>query len=87
MNALQVARAARLAEIEGAKYEAVMGALGDATVVAMAQAGPELKAKMLAALGLQGYLVTDGSSPVNLMNVASQITAAPSRKQNTTEQK
>ena len=30
------------------------------------KAGPELKAKLLEGLGLQGYLITDGKNPVNL---------------------
>ena len=31
---------------------------------------PEMKAKLLQGLGLQGYMVTDGSSPINLFKTA-----------------
>ena len=35
---------------------------------AIAQAGPEMQAKLLQSLGLQSILITDGKSPINLFN-------------------
>eukprot|EP00796_Vickermania_ingenoplastis_P012461 gene12461-8548_t len=62
-----------LAKIEADKYEAVMEALGRETVVALAEAGPELQGKLLHSLGLQGFLVTDGKSPLHLFGMAAQM--------------
>ena len=53
-----------------AKFPSAVGAIGAETIKAMAQAGPEMQAKLLQGLGLQGYLITDGSSPINLFNTA-----------------
>ena len=41
------------------------------------QAGPEAQAKLLAGLGLKGFVVTDGSSPINLFNTASGMVNTP----------
>ncbi len=37
-------------------------------IKAIAQAGPEMQAKLLQSLGLQSILITDGRSPINLFN-------------------
>lgn len=63
-----------LSKIENDKFAAVMSALGPDTVEEIAKAGPELQAKLLESLGLQGYLVMDGSTPINLFNTASELT-------------
>lgn len=39
----------------------------------MASAGPEMQAKLLEGLGLQGYIMTDGNNPINLFNTASGL--------------
>lgn len=77
MNELEVAKASALADIAAAKYEAILSALGQETVTAVARAGPELQAKLLQALGLKGFLMTDGTLPINLHNVAAKLTAVP----------
>ena len=69
-NELEMAKAKELAEIEATKLAQIMKAIGKETVVSIAQAGPELQAKLLEGLGLKGYLITDGSSPINLFNTA-----------------
>ncbi|KAK7199900.1 major vault protein [Novymonas esmeraldas] len=48
----------------------VVAALGPETIAEVAKAGPELQAQLLSSLGLEGYLVTDGSSPINLFTAA-----------------
>ncbi len=53
-----------------------MAAIGADTIKAMAQAGPELQAKLLGGLGLKSVLITDGTSPVNLFNTANGLIGA-----------
>ncbi|RNF05301.1 putative major vault protein [Trypanosoma rangeli] len=77
MNDLAVAKARALADIEATKVEKIFAALGRETVTAIARAGPELKAKLLQALGLKGFLVTDGTSPINLMGMANRVVQNP----------
>eukprot|EP00658_Telonema_sp_P-2_P042151 TRINITY_DN3021_c0_g1_i6.p1 TRINITY_DN3021_c0_g1~~TRINITY_DN3021_c0_g1_i6.p1 ORF type:complete len:365 (+),score=142.19 TRINITY_DN3021_c0_g1_i6:127-1221(+) len=70
MDALEVDRAKQLSDIETLKFKQTIAAIGPDTLVEMAKAGPETQAKMLGGLGLQGYLVTDGKSPINLLSTA-----------------
>ncbi|KAH9597772.1 Major vault protein [Trypanosoma melophagium] len=77
MNEITVARVKTLADIEATKFENIMKALGRATIEAMARAGPELKSKLLQALGLKGFLLTDGTAPINLMGMANRIVREP----------
>ncbi|RNF26904.1 major vault protein-like protein [Trypanosoma conorhini] len=77
MNDLAVAKAKTLADIEATKVEKIFAALGRGTVTAIARAGPELKAKLLQALGLKGFLVTDGTSPINLLGMANRVVQNP----------
>lgn len=60
-------------EVRHTLMGAVVAALGPETIAAMARAGPELQAKLLSSLGLQGYLVTDGSSPINLFKTTDSL--------------
>merc|ERR1711988_670335 len=77
MNDLELAKAKQLSEIETAKFKDTVDAIGAETIKAMAQAGPEMQAKLLQGLGLQGYLVTDGSTPINLFNTAKGMVGQP----------
>jgi len=70
MDQLEVERAKQLSEIETSKFQETVAAIGSNTLVEMAKAGPEAQAKLLGGLGLQGYLVTDGKSPINLLSTA-----------------
>jgi major vault protein len=81
---LSVAHAERLAEvevhkkrelmaIEAEKFQQMVTSVGQDTLVALARAGPDSQVKMLEALGLSGYLITDGKSPVNLLGTAEGI--------------
>jgi len=73
LNSLEIHKARDLAVIETKKFKETVDAIGRDTILAMAQAGPEMQAKLLAGLGLKGYLVTDGSSPINLFNTANGL--------------
>lgn len=77
MNELELKKAKELADIEAEKLKQVMDAIGSDTIVAIAQAGPEMQAKLLEGLGLKGYLITDGNSPINLFNTAQGMVGAP----------
>jgi len=39
----------------------------------MARAGPEMQAKLLKGLGLNGYMIMDAKNPVNLFNTANGL--------------
>jgi len=65
-----------MAKIETDKFVNMVEALGQDTLISMARAGPETKAKMLKGLGLKGFLVTDGKSPINLFNTANGFLAS-----------
>lgn len=63
-----------LQDIQHTLMVEVAAALGPGTIEEIAKAGPELQVKLLQSLGLEGYLVTDGSSPINLFNTATSLT-------------
>jgi len=70
INQLDIEKARQLSEIEADKFKSTVDAIGADTICAMAQAGPELQAKLLQSLGLKSFLITDGNSPINLFNTA-----------------
>jgi major vault protein len=67
---LEVKRARELASIEAAKFKQIVNAIGADTIASIAQAGPEMQAKLLQGLGLKSFMITDGNSPINLFNTA-----------------
>ena len=67
---IEIDQAKQMAEIESKKFEELVSAIGKETIVAMANAGPELQAELLKGLGLTGYIMTDGNNPINLLNSA-----------------
>jgi len=68
---LEIEQAEEESKIEAEKFAKIVKAIGADTIEAIAQAGPEMQAKLLEGLGLEGFLVTDGTSPINLFNTAS----------------
>jgi major vault protein len=70
LNALEVSRARELASIESSKFKNIVNSIGADTIKSIAQAGPEMQAKLLQGLGLKSFLITDGNSPINLFNTA-----------------
>ena len=52
------------------KLTIMIGDLGAQNLAEMLKAGPTMQAEMLQALGLQGYLMTDGKNPINLFDTA-----------------
>jgi len=76
-NAIEVNKADQMAKIEAQKFKSLVSAITPETIRAMAAAGPETQAKLLSGLGLKGYVVTDGSSPINLFNTAQGMVGMP----------
>merc|ERR1711998_165112 len=70
IDKLEVMKAAALSKIESDKFKRQIKSIGSGTISTIASAGPEMQAKMLQGLGLTGFLVTDGNSPINLFNTA-----------------
>ncbi|OQR97475.1 major vault protein [Thraustotheca clavata] len=73
MAELEIQKKRELIAIEADKFKSMVDTIGQQTIVEMARAGPEAQVKLLASLGLQGYLITDGKSPVNLVNTAQDL--------------
>jgi len=73
---LDLRKSERLASIETGKFKQLVDAISPETIKAIARAGPEMQAKLLKGLGLKGYLMTDGNSPINLFNAAKGMVSA-----------
>ncbi|MGE5657826.1 MAG: colicin uptake protein [Actinomycetota bacterium] len=70
LNHLEIEKAQRMAEITSTEFREKVEAIGSETLTAMAQAGPEMQARLLQALGIQSVLITDGRNPINLFSTA-----------------
>lgn len=70
LTELEIAKSEELSAIEAQKFKSIVDAIGADTILSIAQAGPEMQAKLLEGLGLKSFLITDGSSPINLFNTA-----------------
>jgi len=69
-NEIEIIKSKELAEVETQKFNKMVSAIGQNTLVSMAQAGPEMQVKLLQSLGIKSTLITDGKSPINLFNTA-----------------
>lgn len=63
-------------EVKHTLMTSCITALGPDTLQEIAKSGPELQARLLSSLGVEGYLVTDGSSPINLYQTATGLTGS-----------
>jgi major vault protein len=70
LNELEITKSQELSEIEAQKFKDIVSAIGADTIQSIAQAGPEMQAKLLKGLGLKSFMITDGNSPINLFNTA-----------------
>jgi major vault protein len=73
LNEIEIERARQLGEIESRKFAEIVAAIGPNTIKAISQAGPELQAKLLQGLGLSSFMITDGTSPINLFQTANGL--------------
>merc|ERR1711915_353642 len=69
-NNLEVEKAEKMAKIETDKFNQMVASLGKETIQAMANGPQEHQVKMLQSLGLSSTLITDGRTPINLLNTA-----------------
>jgi len=69
-NKLEIEKAERMAKIETDKFNQMVGALGTDTINAIASGPQAHQIKMLQSLGLSSTLITDGRTPINLLNTA-----------------
>lgn len=69
-NEMEISKSKEIAAIEIDKFKKMIEAIGPQTIVAMAQAGPEMQVKLLQSLGIKSTLITDGSNPINLFQTA-----------------
>jgi len=67
---LEVKKAQDLAEIEALKFKKIVESIGPKSLTKISRAGPEMQVKLLQGLGLQSFMITDGSRPINLFNTA-----------------
>jgi len=72
-NALEVEKAAKMADVEQARFASMVQAIGADTLQAIAVSGPETQAKLLGSLGIKSTLITDGKSPINLFQTATGL--------------
>jgi len=73
LNNLEISKAKDLAKIEADKFREIIEAVGADIIEAVATSGPALQADLLSSLGLKSFMVTDGNSPINLINTAQGI--------------
>jgi major vault protein len=75
-NKLEVDKATEMAKIETEKFNNMVSALGQETIKAIASGPQDQQVKMLQALGLKSTLITDGRTPINLLNAAHGLLGA-----------
>jgi len=73
LNNLEIEKATAMAEIASTEFKQKVEAIGPETLKAIAQAGPEMQAKLLQGLGIQSVLITDGRNPINLFGTANGL--------------
>lgn len=84
LNDLELNKARELSNIEAYKFKSLVTSIGKETIKSIAQAGPEMQAKLLQGLGLKSFMITDGKSPINLFNTAGGL-IAPAAGLNSTQ--
>jgi len=66
LNKLEIDKATALADIEATKFKSVVESIGAKTLQNIASAGPDLQKKLIGGLVLKSFVITDGSTPINL---------------------
>src|SRR4028118_2308060 len=75
--ALEIEKVTAMTQITTAEFRQKIEAMGSETIKAIAQAGPEMQARLLEALGIQSILITDGRNPINLFSTANGLISPP----------
>ena len=69
-NRLEISRAEQMSHIESEKFKAMIQALGTDALRALASGPQDHQVRLLQSLGIQSTLITDGRTPINLLNTA-----------------
>merc|ERR1712200_204710 len=72
-NKLAIEKTQEMAKIETVKFQSMVEVLGRETIQAMAAGPQHQQVKLLQSLGLKSTLITDGRTPINLLNTASGL--------------
>jgi len=70
INKLEIEKAQQLADVEATKFKSIVDAVGADTLQRIAESGPALQRRMLQGLGLKSFVISDGSTPINLFHSA-----------------
>jgi len=73
LNKLEINKATALADIEAEKFKSIVDSISSKTLQNIAASGPLLQQQMLKSLGLKSFMITDGSTPINLFNSAGGV--------------
>jgi major vault protein len=73
VNQIEIDSKQKLSDIETKRFQCIIDAIGKDTLVKLSEAGPESQVALLKSLGLEGFIMTDGSNPINLFNFANNI--------------
>ena len=69
-NRLEISRAEQMARIETDKFKSMIDAIGTESLRALASGPQDHQVRLLQSLGIQSTLITDGRTPINLLNTA-----------------
>jgi len=72
-NKMEVEKMQEMAKIESDKFKNMVDVLGTETIRAIASGPQDQQVKLLQSLGLQSTLITDGRTPINLLNTATGL--------------
>jgi major vault protein len=82
INTIEIEEQQQASQIEVDKLRRMITVLGAKTLSTIVNAGPDMQAKMLKSLGLKGYLMTDGKSPINLFDTANGLVTQANNQSN-----
>ncbi|CAB4056461.1 MVP [Lepeophtheirus salmonis] len=69
-NKLEIDKKTEIMRIEVEKFKAMVNAVGPQTLLSMSALPREHRIQMLKSLGLKSTLITDGKTPINLIDAA-----------------
>ena len=70
---IEINKKTLLSDIETVKFQKMIDAIGRDTLKEISMAGPRAQVQLLSALGLSGFVMTDGNNPINLFGFADSI--------------
>lgn len=73
-NNIELTAKQKISDIQTKKTQDIIDTIGRDVLIQISQAEPEAQLNLLKSLGLEGFIMTDGNSPINLFNFANKIT-------------